>query len=66
RLRSTASRSASKQASREWVPNPLPAPLSAAAPKPAEKLAQVIDISNSARSMSSKELDEILARRRAI
>ena len=66
RLRNSASRSASKQTSREWAPNPLPAPLSPAAPKPPEKLAQVIDISNSARSISSKELDEILARRRAI
>ena len=66
RIRSSASRSVSQQASREWAPNPLPAPLSITPAKPEENLAEVIDISSTARTISSKELDQILARRRAI
>ena len=66
RVRSTAARKVSSSASRDWVPNPLPAPLAQNLPKQQEQIAEVINITSSARSISSKELDEILARRRAI
>ena len=67
RIRSSASRTSAQVASRDWTPNPLPTPLTQrVVPKEEPKLAKVIDISGPARSISSKELDEILARRRAI
>lgn len=66
RVRNTAARRVSSSKSRDWVPNPLPAPLAQNLPKQQEQIAEVINISSSARSISSKELDEILARRRAI
>lgn len=67
RIRSTAARSVAQASNRDWTPNPIPAPL-AKSTVPAEEpqLAQVIDISAPARTISSRELDEILARRRAI
>jgi HAMP domain-containing protein len=52
---------------REWVPNPIPAPLNQ--PKVGElvnNLADVVDIQRPANVFESKELDAILARRRAI
>lgn len=67
RIRSSASRTSAQVASRDWTPNPLPSPLTQRViAKEEPKLAEVIDISGPARSISSKELDEILARRRAI
>ena len=67
RIRSSAARSNAQVASRDWTPNPLPRPLTQQVlPKEEAKLADVIHISGPARSISSKELDEILARRRAI
>ncbi|MEY4961479.1 MAG: hypothetical protein RLZZ249_176 [Actinomycetota bacterium] len=56
-----------KPQSREWTPNRLPAPLATnqigelSAP-----LADVIEIQNPKRSLTSSEIDAILARRRAI
>jgi hypothetical protein len=52
---------------REWVPNPIPAPLNQ--PKVGElvnNLADVVEIQRPANVFESKELDAILARRRAI
>jgi HAMP domain-containing protein len=52
---------------REWAPNPIPAPLNQ--PKVGElvnNLADVVDIQRPANVFESKELDAILARRRAI
>ena len=64
-VRKSAARAARKSSG--WTPNPLPEPLSKAAAKPEEpKGADVIDISVPRRVMSSKEIDEIMARRRAI
>lgn len=68
-VRAKASRSMSKApASRDWTPNPIPAPL-AARPVPEVieiKIADVIEISKQRRTLSSSEIDQILARRRAI
>ena len=53
---------------REWTPNPLPAPL-ASLPKTepeAAPIADVIQISQPKRVLSGSEIDQILARRRAI
>ena len=53
---------------REWTPNPLPAPL-ASLPKTepeAAQMADVIQISQPKRVLSGSEIDQILARRRAI
>ncbi|MDP5025676.1 MAG: hypothetical protein NWP32_01730 [Aquiluna sp.] len=53
---------------REWTPNPLPAPL-ASLPKTepqAAPMADVIQISQPKRVLSGSEIDQILARRRAI
>lgn len=70
RQRSAARDSVKRQAkpqSREWTPNRLPAPLTTnqigelSAP-----LADVIEIQNPKRSLTSSEIDAILARRRAI
>ncbi len=52
---------------RAWVPNPIPAPLNQ--PKVGElvdNLADVVEIQRPANVFDSKELDAILARRRAI
>ena len=52
---------------REWAPNPIPAPLNQ--PKVGElvnNLADVVEIQRTANVFESKELDAILARRRAI
>ena len=63
--RSSAARA--KARSREWSPNPLPEPLAKASYQPvAEQVAEVIDISKPRRTLASKDIDEILARRRAI
>ncbi|BDQ00642.1 hypothetical protein [Aquiluna sp. KACHI24] len=65
-IRDSAQRQAKPQ-SREWTPNRLPAPLATnqigelSAP-----LADVIEIQNPKRSLTSSEIDAILARRRAI
>jgi hypothetical protein len=53
---------------REWTPNPLPAPL-ASLPKPEvieAPMADVIQITNPKKVLSGSEIDQILARRRAI
>ena len=53
---------------REWTPNPLPAPL-ASIPKTEPEvapMADVIQISQPKRVLSGSEIDQILARRRAI
>lgn len=64
-VRSSAARA--KARSREWSPNPLPEPLAKRATQPEpEPVAEVIDISKPRRTLASKDLDEILARRRAI
>jgi hypothetical protein len=68
-VRAKAARSMSNPpASREWTPNPIPAPLSARpTPQPVEiKIADVIEISKQRRTLSGSEIDQILARRRAI
>lgn len=52
---------------RDWAPNPIPAPLNQ--PKVGElvnNLADVVEIQRPANMLQSKELDAILARRRAI
>lgn len=65
--RSKAQRVAPIQVSREWTPNLLPAPL---APSQlgelAQPLAEVINIQQPKSSLTSSEIDAILARRRAI
>jgi hypothetical protein len=68
-VRSKASKALSSSVDRrEWTPNPLPAPL-ASLPKaeidPAP-MADVIHISQPKRVLSGAEIDQILARRRAI
>lgn len=67
-VRSKAQKSMSRAASREWTPNPLPAPLATQAklePVPAP-IAEVISIDKPRRSLTGSEIDQILARRRAI
>jgi hypothetical protein len=52
---------------RDWAPNPIPAPLNQ--PKVGElvdNLADVVEIQRPENIFDSKELDAILARRRAI
>jgi len=65
--RSMAQKVAPQAINREWTPNSLPAPL---APSKmgelAQPLAEVIDIQKPKTSLSSSEIDAILARRRAI
>ena len=52
---------------REWTPNPLPAPLQPSnAGELSSPLAEVIDIQKPKNTLSSSEIDAILARRRAI
>ena len=63
--RSNAARARAK--TREWSPNPLPEPLAKrSTPVSPEPVAEVIDISKPRRVLASKDIDEILARRRAI
>jgi hypothetical protein len=67
-VRSKAAKAMSRQDRREWTPNPLPAPL-ASLPKPeqiSEPMADVIHISTPKKVLSGSEIDQILARRRAI
>jgi hypothetical protein len=65
--RSKAQKVAPQAINREWTPNSLPAPL---APSQmgelAQPLAEVIDIQKPKTSLTSSEIDAILARRRAI
>lgn len=65
--RSASKTRASAQQNRDWSPNPIPAPL---APKTTgelvQPLAEVIKIEKPRPTLASKEIDEILARRRAI
>lgn len=64
-VRSRAARARAR--SREWSPNPLPEPLAKRSNLLEEKpVADVIDISKPRRVLASKDIDEILARRRAI
>ena len=68
RVRASASKSQAQMAKdRQWSPNPLPKPMTEA--RKGElllPLAEVIEISAPKKSLASKEIDEILARRRAI
>ena len=68
-VRSKASKALSNASDRrEWTPNPLPAPL-ASLPKAepeAAPMAEVIQISQPKRVLTGSEIDQILARRRAI
>ena len=68
RVRANASKSQTKIAKdQQWSPNPLPKPMTEA--RKGElllPLAEVIEISAPKKSLASKEIDEILARRRAI
>jgi hypothetical protein len=64
-VRSSAARARAR--SREWSPNPLPEPLAKRSNLVEETpVADVIDISKPRRVLASKDIDEILARRRAI
>jgi len=66
-VRSSASKMITKaRNNKEWTPNQLPNPLSKSESNSAPEVADVIDISKPRRMMTSKEIDEILARRRAI
>lgn len=68
-VRSKASKALSHASDRrEWTPNPLPAPL-ASLPKAEPEIApmaEVIQISQPKRVLTGSEIDQILARRRAI
>ena len=68
-VRSKASKTMMNAADkREWTPNPLPAPLaSLPIPEVVEApMADVIQISDPRRALTGSEIDQILARRRAI
>lgn len=66
-VRSSASRAMKKAVNnKEWTPVSIPDPLSKKQSPAAPDVAEVIDISKPRRMMTSKEIDEILARRRAI
>jgi len=66
-VRSSATQAVAKaRNNKEWTPNQLPDPLSTSQSDSAPEVADVIDISKPRRMMTSKEIDEILARRRAI
>ncbi len=66
-VRSSASRvTGMARNNKEWTPTQLPDPLSKSQSDSAPVVAEVIDITKPRRMMTSKEIDEILARRRAI
>lgn len=66
-VRSSASKVIKKAVTtKEWTPISIPDPLSKKHSESAPDVAEVIDISKPRRMMTSKEIDEILARRRAI
>jgi uncharacterized membrane protein len=66
-VRSSASKAIKKAVNtKEWTPISIPDPLSKKHSESAPDVAEVIDISKPRRMMTSKEIDEILARRRAI
>lgn len=67
-VRHQAQRNSPKnQVSREWTPNPLPSPIrNSTEGEMLEPIAQVISIAKPKASMTSAEIDAILARRRAI
>lgn len=66
-VRSSASKAVKKAVTtKEWTPISIPDPLSKKQSASAPEVAEVIDISKPRRMMTSKEIDEILARRRAI
>jgi hypothetical protein len=66
-VRSSASKVIRKAVNtKEWTPISIPDPLSKKQSDFAPEVAEVIDISKPRRMMTSKEIDEILARRRAI
>jgi len=66
-VRSSATQAVAKaRNNKEWTPNQLPDPLRTSQSDSAPEVADVIDISKPRRMMTSKEIDEILARRRAI
>ena len=66
-VRSSASNAIKKAVNtKEWTPISIPDPLSKKHSESAPDVAEVIDISKPRRMMTSKEIDEILARRRAI
>ena len=67
-VRSKASKNLADSAkTREWTPNPLPAPMQKIPQQEvAEPIADVISIDKPRRTLSGSEIDQILARRRAI
>ena len=68
-VRSKASKALSNPSGkREWTPNPLPVPLASLprAEPEAAPMAEVIQISQPRRVLTGTEIDQILARRRAI
>ncbi len=66
-VRNQAHRVAPQAVNREWTPNSLPAPLAPSqVGEIAQPLAEVIDIQKPKTSITSSEIDAILARRRAI
>jgi hypothetical protein len=66
-VRSSATKAVAKaRNNKEWTPNQLPDPLRKSQSDSAPEVADVIDILKPRRMMTSKEIDEILARRRAI
>jgi hypothetical protein len=68
RVRASASKSQAQIAKdRQWSPNPLPTPMpEVKRGELIQPLAEVIEISAPKKSLAAKEIDEILARRRAI
>ena len=68
-VRSKASKAMASAADRrEWTPNPLPAPLNSLPKAEPEvtQMAEVIHISQPKKVLTGSEIDQILARRRAI
>jgi len=68
RVRASASKSQAQIVKdRQWSPNPLPTPMPEVRKgELVQPLAEVIEISSPKKSLAAKEIDEILARRRAI
>lgn len=65
--RSAARNQLSNLRSKEWSPNPIPAPMAPLKTgELVQPLAEVINIEKPKPGLASKEIDEILARRRAI